>query len=81
MATINNRVRLIGLSSGMDTDAIVRDLMRLQRAPLDKMNQNQQLIQWKQSEYREVYNILNDFSRTFLNITNLVNKHAFKRPI
>jgi flagellar hook-associated protein 2 len=70
MATINNRVRLIGLSSGMDTDAIVRDLMRLQRAPLDKMNQKQQLIQWKQSEYREVYNILNDFSRTFLNITN-----------
>ena len=31
MATINNRVRFIGLSSGMDTDAIVRDLMRLQR--------------------------------------------------
>lgn len=47
-------MRLTGLASGLDIDTMVQKLMQTQRVPLDKMNQQRQLLDWKRESYREV---------------------------
>lgn len=36
---INSRIRLTGISSGLDTDAIIEQLMSVERAKVDKIKQ------------------------------------------
>ncbi|MFB5266723.1 flagellar filament capping protein FliD [Paenibacillus enshidis] len=59
-------MRLTGLASGMDVDSMVAKLMKAQRAPLDKLNQQKQLVEWKREGYREVGSKLITFSNTTL---------------
>ncbi len=44
--------RMSGLASGMDIDSIVSDLMKAHRMPLDKVEQEKQIWQWRQEDYR-----------------------------
>ncbi|MEC1750691.1 flagellar hook-associated protein 2 [Bacillus mojavensis] len=46
--------RITGLASGMDIDDIVSKLMQTERAPLDKLTQKKQLLEWQRDSYREV---------------------------
>ncbi|MCF6410155.1 flagellar hook-associated protein 2 [Pseudalkalibacillus salsuginis] len=56
-------MRIGGLASGMDIDQIVKDLMRAERIPLDKMNQDRQLLEWKRDDYREMNKLLKDLDQ------------------
>jgi flagellar hook-associated protein 2 len=47
-------MRIGGLSSGMDIDKIVHDLMRAERIPLDKLVQRKVLAEWRRDEFRAV---------------------------
>ncbi|MDQ0177077.1 flagellar filament capping protein FliD [Bacillus chungangensis] len=47
-------MRVGGLASGMDIDSIVRDLMNVERIPLDKLKQKKQILEWKRNDYREI---------------------------
>ncbi|WP_127541029.1 flagellar filament capping protein FliD [Paenibacillus illinoisensis] len=62
-------MRLTGLASGMDIDSMVAKLMKAQRLPLDKLNQQKQLVEWKRDGYREISSKLITFSNT--NLMNL----------
>ncbi|MGG6248529.1 flagellar cap protein FliD N-terminal domain-containing protein, partial [Enterococcus faecium] len=46
--------RIPGLASGMDIDDIVSKLMQTERAPLDKLKQKKQTLEWQRDSYREV---------------------------
>ncbi|MEF2968082.1 flagellar filament capping protein FliD [Paenibacillus sp. M1] len=46
-------MRISGFSSGLDIDSMVKELMQAKRAPLDKLNQQKQLLDWKREAYRE----------------------------
>lgn len=54
-------MRVSGLSSGMDIDSIVTDLMKAQRAPLEKLQQNKTKLDWKREEYRTINSKIVDF--------------------
>lgn len=56
-----SNLRIGGLASGMDLDSIVKDLMKAERIPLDKLKQDKQLLEWKQEDYREINKALFDF--------------------
>lgn len=58
-----------GLASGLDTDSIIKGLMTIASAPLDKLNQQKQIWQWKQDDYRSVNSTLLDFRNTVFNMT------------
>ncbi|TDL65258.1 flagellar capping protein [Paenibacillus amylolyticus] len=47
--------------SGMDIDSMVKSLMTAKKAPLDKLNQQKQLLQWTRDSYREFNSKLVDF--------------------
>ncbi|MCY7783403.1 MULTISPECIES: flagellar hook-associated protein 2 [unclassified Bacillus (in: firmicutes)] len=46
--------RITGLASGMDIDDIVSKLMQTERAPLDRLTQKKQTLEWQRDSYREV---------------------------
>ncbi|MFD1032814.1 flagellar filament capping protein FliD [Metaplanococcus flavidus] len=46
-------MRVGGLASGMDTEAIVRDMMKIQKMPLDKLTQKKTFTEWQQESVRE----------------------------
>lgn len=68
--TVNGTTRFSGLSSGIDVDSLVEDLMTAESTKLDKMKQQQQLLEWKQEQYREVITDLTDFVDTYLSLTS-----------
>lgn len=45
--------RISGLASGIDIDAQVKKLMAAESVPLDKLNQQKQLVEWKRDNYRQ----------------------------
>lgn len=47
-------MRVGGLASGMDIDALVEKLMKAERAPLDKTFQKKQTYEWQRDAYRSV---------------------------
>lgn len=47
-------MRLTGLASGLDIDQMVKDLMKAERMPVDKLEKQRTEIGWKTDAYREV---------------------------
>lgn len=56
--------------SGLDTDNIIKQLMQVQRAPLEKLIKEKQTIAWKRESYREANSALTG-------IRTLVDKMRF----
>ncbi|WP_409290514.1 flagellar hook-associated protein 2 [Peribacillus sp. SCS-37] len=46
--------RISGLASGMDTDQMIKDLMKAERVPLDKLNQKKQFTEWQRDDFRSI---------------------------
>jgi len=61
-----NPIRFSGLASGLDTETIVKDLMKVRKAPLNKLLQKKQLDEWKRDSYREMNTLLLDFRKETL---------------
>ncbi|MCC5891379.1 flagellar filament capping protein FliD [Exiguobacterium sp.] len=47
-------IRFGGLASGIDTDTIIKQLMQVERVPVDKLEQKKQITEWKRDAYREI---------------------------
>jgi flagellar hook-associated protein 2 len=47
-------IRLGGLASGLDTESIIRDLMKAERTKVDTQYQQKQLLEWKREDYRDM---------------------------
>jgi flagellar hook-associated protein 2 len=61
-------LRIGGLASGMDTDQIVRDLMKAERIPLDKLRQTRQVLEWQRDDYRSMNSLLLNFRTELTNM-------------
>ena len=59
-------MRITGLASGLDTETMIKDLMKANRLPLDKIFQRKQYMEWQRDDYRAINRQLNDMSnKTF----------------
>ncbi|MED0668208.1 flagellar filament capping protein FliD [Bacillus badius] len=67
-------VRIGGLASGMDIDQMVKDLMKAERMPLDKLKQKKQVLEWQRDDYRTMNTLLLDF-RSELTQMKLTTKY------
>lgn len=56
MTFISNRnyFRIGGLATGLDTDEMVKQLMRAHRVPVDRLKQQKQLAEWMREDYRSL---------------------------
>lgn len=51
-------LRIGGLSSGLDTDQIIKDLMKVRRIKVDSIKQKRQQADWQRTDYRAINNSL-----------------------
>ncbi len=50
----SNLLRISGMASGIDTDAVVKSMVSNYQANIDKANQAKQTLQWQQEAYRGI---------------------------
>ncbi|WHT47915.1 flagellar cap protein FliD N-terminal domain-containing protein [Sporosarcina thermotolerans] len=53
-------MRISGLATGMDTEQIIRDMMKAHRIPLEKITQKKQYTEWQMDDYRSVNRNITD---------------------
>ncbi|MEN6411720.1 MAG: flagellar filament capping protein FliD [Veillonellales bacterium] len=71
VTTVNGTTRATGLSSGLDVDSIVSSLMTAERAKkLNKLEQKEQLAEWKQTDYRTLIADIQTFSSKYFDTTS-----------
>lgn len=68
-------MRISGLATGMDTETIIRDMMKAHRMPLDKITQKKQYLQWQLDDYRSINRNLRDYSHNVAD--NMLRSHTF----
>lgn len=59
-----SNMRIGGLATGMDIHSIVEDMMRLHRLPVQKLEQNKQILEWQREDYRDINMALRSFRDT-----------------
>jgi len=74
-------IRISGFSTGLDIDQLVKDLMSVKRQPLNKLNQQKTLIEWKREQYREISSKLVDFRNNKLFNYSLTSSLAAKKAV
>ncbi|AEV70509.1 flagellar filament capping protein FliD [Acetivibrio clariflavus] len=76
-------IRITGTYSGLDTDKIIADLMKVERIKVDKVYKQKQLLEWKRDAYREISSLLMGFCDEYLNVlktaTNFRSPSAFAK--
>jgi len=66
--SFTNRARYFGLASGLDVDEIVRGLMQAERAPLDRLLQKRQILEWQQEDLRTINRMLRELDDLAFNL-------------
>ncbi len=69
--TVNGTTRYTGLSSGIDVDTIVSELMTAEKAKkLDKLQEKEQLAEWKQTDYQTITTDIQAFTDKYFDTTS-----------
>lgn len=61
-------MRIGGLASGIDTDTIIKDLMKAERIPLDKMEQKLTTLEWQRDKYREINTKIDELEKSLTQV-------------
>lgn len=65
---LNNKFRMSGLSSGLDTDSIIQSMLQADKLKIDRAKQDKTLLQWRQDSYRDITNALRGFKDTYFDV-------------
>ncbi len=60
-------LRMTGLSSGLDTEAIIKDLVAVRRTKVDAVKKSQTKLQWQQEEWKSLNTKLKNLQSKYLN--------------
>lgn len=68
LSSLYTNTRISGLVSGLDTDTIIENLMKVERLPLNRLYQKKQLAEWRRDDYRSISNLLISFKNEYFDI-------------
>lgn len=57
-------MRISGLVSGMDTESIIKDMLKAETSKIDRQKQQKQILEWRRDSYRETNLKLLSFRNT-----------------
>ncbi|MGL6104487.1 flagellar filament capping protein FliD [Romboutsia sp.] len=63
-------IRLPGLATGMDTEAMVKEMLTGEQNKIDKVKQKEQTVKWQQEIYREVIKDINGFQDKYFSLSS-----------
>lgn len=69
-STLNARLRMTGISSGLDIDGMVSKLITAEKSKGDKLYQKRTYLQWRQDAYRSVTSLMQGFSSDCFDVLN-----------
>lgn len=73
--------RITGLTSGMDTDKLVKDLMKVEQMKYDKVYKESKQAEWQQEAYRTTIDMLKGFQDKYFDLltpeTNFRSRSTF----
>ncbi|MED1722401.1 flagellar filament capping protein FliD [Brevibacillus parabrevis] len=61
-------IRISGMASGMDTEKMIKDLMKAQREPVNRLQRSKYSVEWKRDAYREMNSLLVDLQNSMKNL-------------
>ncbi len=61
-------MRITGLATGLDTDNMIKQMMKPYVMRVDKMKQDRQIVQWRQDLYRDIIENTNSFKKNYFDI-------------
>jgi flagellar hook-associated protein 2 len=68
--SLNTSNRVTGISSGVDTESLVKAMLSYTQARVDKQFQSKTRLEWKRDAYREVNSSLNAFRQKYMSTIN-----------
>ncbi|ABR36401.1 flagellar filament capping protein FliD [Clostridium beijerinckii] len=68
MSNVRSVNRMTGLSGLLDTDSLVTASMKPYKLKVDTQKQNEQVLEWKQEQYRTIMKSANDFYSKYLTV-------------
>lgn len=63
-------IRLPGLATGMDTEAMVKEMLAGEQNKVDKVKQKEQSIKWQQEIYREVIKDIQELNDKYFSLSS-----------
>ena len=64
----SNQMRISGVNSGFDTEAMIQQMLSVYQSKIDKQNQKLQQIQWQQEAYRDIISKFSTFKNKYFDI-------------
>lgn len=80
---MNSKYRMTGLASGLDTDTIVKQLLKPEYIKVDRFDQKRQIAEWKRDVYRNIYSSIKALNDGFLDVlqtsNNMLSPFTYKK--
>jgi flagellar hook-associated protein 2 len=78
---MSDQLRILGMASGLDTETMVKQLMKAETMKVDKVKQDKQIIQWQQDLYRDMIGDLTSLKSTYFDVlkpeTNMLSQNSY----
>lgn len=78
---MSDSLRITGLATGLDVDALVKQMISTDNLKVDKAKGDKQVIEWKQELYRDIMTDLNTFKSTYFDVlkgdTNMLSSRNY----
>jgi flagellar hook-associated protein 2 len=81
-SSVGTSNRIIGMSSGMDTEALVQAMLAQTQSKVDRQYQSKTKLEWTRDAYREVNTTLKNFRSSYMSVlnadSNMLSTSAYK---
>ncbi len=78
---LSGSLRVSGLSSGLDTEAIVESMLQYNQTKIDKQNQEITKLEWKSEAFRDINLSIRNFRETYMSVlspdSNMLTSSAY----
>lgn len=79
----SNQMRISGVNSGFDTEAMIQQMLSAYQSKIDQQNQKLQKLQWQQEAYRDIITKFSTFKNKYFDIlkrdTYLMSPSSFTK--
>lgn len=65
-----NMIRITGMASGLDVDALVKKMLTADQIKIDTASKNNQTVQWKKDAYTSIIAGIKDLQSSFFDVTS-----------
>lgn len=73
---LSSQMRVTGMVSGLDTDSMIKDLMKIERLKVDKVFKQKVREEWRKDALTEVRNKLRTFRETYASVLSKDNMYT-----